>query len=376
MKNTFNKITLLVLFHFLQANSQQISADLKINAAGSITVKENISAIDAKDTLLLHKNIPIAGNIEQLLKDKTLIYRGIYRQYLKSTGRLDYCLKLPTPHYDNFFLKESVFFIAENYLAMKKKTFNQKKQIVLNITLPANLMLVYPNIEDLKQTFYTAPPIIAGNFKEELYKNYKIYQREDLPENQKRKFQIIDIASKALDNFQQIFEPVTNKPKIVFMPFEGNLAGKNIYGLLALNEKFLKNDYFNKRILIHEILHLWWGDNSIRFENPVLAEAFTEYFTLKYLMKEKEDKYVDQIMTAKRKNIEKIKHYDLSFTKISDQTTYNAYCYDLLPLMLLENGDTEDILINFYKNNKNSFVNEEQGNELLHNLGVKINGSH
>lgn len=376
MKNICKIISLLVLFHFIPGNSQEIKVNLKINTAGSINVNENISGITQKDTLLLHKNISLTGSNEQSLKDKTDLYRGIYRQYLKSAGRLEYSVNLPTAHYDNFFLKESVFFIAENYLAMEKSTFNSKKKIVLNIALPSSLTLIYPTKEDLEQTFYTAPPVIVGDFKEELYKDYKIYQRKVLPENQKRKYLIIDIIAKSFENFQQIFDPISKKPKIVFMPFEGNLAGKNIYGALALNEKFLKNDYFNKRILIHEILHMWWGDNSIRFENPVLTEAFTEYFTLKYLMKEADDKYLNQIMAAKRKNINEIRNYDLSFAKINDQTTYNTYCYDLVPLMLMENDKAENILINFYKNKKNSFVNEKEGNELLQRLGIKIKNTY
>jgi len=372
MKNTNKKIMLLALLHFLSGISQEIKVDLKINATGSVRVKEEINGVTAKDTLLLHKNIPLTSGNEHLLKNGTDIYRGIYREYLKSAGRLDYLVNVPKPHYDNFFFKESVFFIAENYLAMKKNTFNSKKQIAFNITLPPNLVLVYPQKEDLKQTFYTAPPIIAGNFKEELYKDYLIYQREDFFENQKRKNQIVDIIAKSFEDFQKIFEQINHKPKIVFMPFEGNLAGKNIYGLLALNEKFLQNDYFNKRILIHEILHLWWGDNSIRFENPVLTEAITEFFTLRYLMKEGDINYLKQILAAKQKNAGELKGYDLTFAKIENQTIYNTYCYDLVPLLIMANEDAENILINFYKSRQNSFVTEKQGHELLEKLGIKI----
>ena len=130
MKNICKIISLLVLFHFIPGNSQEIKVNLKINTAGSINVSENISGITQKDTLLLHKNIPLIGSNEQSLKDKTDLFRGIYRQYLKSAGRLEYSVNLPTAHYDNFFLKESVFFIAENYLAMEKSTFNSKKKIV------------------------------------------------------------------------------------------------------------------------------------------------------------------------------------------------------------------------------------------------------
>jgi hypothetical protein len=81
-------------------------------------------------------------------------------------------------------------------------------------------------------------------------------------------------------------------------------------------------------------------------------------------------------MTAKRKNISEIRNYDLSFTKIPDHDGYNTYCYDLVPLMLLENDKAENILIIFYKNKKNSFVNEKEGNELLQKLGVKLKSTY
>lgn len=371
MKNICKKISFLFLLYFSPVHSQEIKADLKINFDGSVTVSENISRITLKDTLLLHKNISISGNNEEVLKNKTDLYRNIYLQYLKSDGKLNYSIKLPKPHYDNFFLKESVFFISENYLGFEKSTFNSKKKISLSITLPPGFMLIYPKKENLEQPFYTSPPVIAGGFKEELYKDYKIYQGENLAENQKRKYQIIDIIAKTFENFQLVFSLENKRPEIVFMPFEGNLAGKNIDRVLVLNEKFLQNESFNKRILIHETLHLWWGDNSIRFENPVITEAITEFFTLKYLMKEGDINYLKQIMAAKRKNVGELKSYDLTFTKIENQAIYNTYCYDLVPLLLLANKDSENILINFYKRRQNSFVNEKEGNELLEILGIK-----
>jgi hypothetical protein len=136
-------------------------------AGGFITVRKDISGITAENTLIVHKNIPLSSSSAQLVKDKTAVYMGIYRQYLKSAGRLDYSINLTKPHYDNFFLKDSVFFIAENYLAVEKSTFNSKKKIVLNISFPPGIRLIYPTKEDLEQAFYTAIPIIVGNFKDE-----------------------------------------------------------------------------------------------------------------------------------------------------------------------------------------------------------------
>jgi hypothetical protein len=39
----------------------------------------------------------------------------------------------------------------------------------------------------------------------------------------------------------------------------------------------------NSKTLIHETLHLWWGDNSVHFENRVITEGIVEFLSLNYL---------------------------------------------------------------------------------------------
>jgi hypothetical protein len=51
------------------------------------------------------------------------------------------------------------------------------------------------------------------------------------------------------------------KTKIIFLPFKG-LYGKSINNIIILNERLLNDTYINSKTLIHETLHLWWGDNS------------------------------------------------------------------------------------------------------------------
>jgi hypothetical protein len=37
---------------------------------------------------------------------------------------------------------------------------------------------------------------------------------------------------------------------------------------------------YNNKTLIHETLHLWWGDNSVHFENRVITEGIVEFLSL------------------------------------------------------------------------------------------------
>ena len=82
---------------------------------------------------------------------------------------------------------------------------------------------------------------------------------------------------------------------------------------------FLTNEWLNKKTLIHETLHLWWGDNSIRFENPVFTEAITEFLTLDYLKKIKEDNYLKKQLSFKKRNVKNIKAYNLNFDDIKSK---------------------------------------------------------
>jgi hypothetical protein len=376
MKNIKKRISFLffICIHYLYAQ-QTIHADLKVGNDGSITIAEKLNDFLATDTLLLHRNIPLFKNNNEILKDKTRLFRNHYLQYFRSDGKLNYTVKVPKTHYDNFFLKESVFFISENYLALNKSNFNAKKKIDLKISLPQGLNLIYPTQDDLAKEFYIAPAIIAGNFKHESKNGYQLYTRENIPANQERLKEIIEVADKALSHFQIVFSKRIDKPEIIFLPFESNLAGKNIDNLLILNENFLKGDGYNKKVLIHEILHFWWGDNSIRFENPVITEAVTEFFTLRYLNTTGDLNYLERQLTEKRKNIKTIKNYNLNFDAIKDQQTYKTYCYDLLPLLFWFKSGTDKILTDFYKMNQNSFVSDAECAKLLKQIGIDSNGA-
>jgi hypothetical protein len=161
----------------------------------------------------------------------------------------------------------------------------------------------------------------------------------------------------------------------VFLPFKGGLYGKSINNIIILNERLLNDTYINSKTLIHETLHLWWGDNSVHFENRVITEGIVEFLSLNYLKELKKQGYLNHLLSRKKDGIKDVKKYNLEFDKIADKKTYNSYCYSLLPLLLWsKNGDNNasKILIDFYKKNRNSSISNTSGNKLLEKIGIPI----
>jgi hypothetical protein len=112
--------------------------------------------------------------------------------------------------------------------------------------------------------------------------------------------------------------------------------------------------------------YLWWGDNSVHFENRVITEGIVEFLSLNY-KRIKKTRLSKPSFIVKKDGIKDVKKYNLEFDKIADKKTYN-YCYSLLPLLLWsKNGDNNasKILIDFYKKNMNSSISNTSGNKLL-----------
>ncbi len=372
------KVIIFILFinSLKQGFSQEIiKGNIKVDYKGQMMINQHIENYFISDTLILHKSIPIGRNNEEVLMHEQGVFRNTYLQYKNTDGIINYSVSPPKSSYDNYFLSDSVFFISENYLALSKRTFNNKKRIDLNISLPTGFSLIFPKKTNLTQNYYKAPPIIAGNFEKKILNGFCVYTQSGSIVNEKRINEIIDIIDTTFNNFQDLFSKRNERPEIVFLPFQGRLAGKNIDNLIILNENFLTDKRINKKTLIHEIIHLWWGDNSIRFENPVYTEAITEFLALNYLREIGEEGYLKYLLTKKNDKILDIKKYNLSFDKIKNKKEYQVYCYDLLPLLLWSKNTDNKVfneLVSFYNNNSNSFISYSEGNKLMDKLNIQI----
>lgn len=355
--------------------SQEIlHANISIDVNGKMIIKENIKNYSISDTLLLHKNIVLDKKNEETIVRGHGFYRKTFRQYINGDGIVNYYVNPPKSSYDKYFLKDSVFFISENYLALSKRTFIKKKKFNLKINLPTGMKLIYPREDDLAKKFYRVPAIIAGNFKRNVHKGYSVYNRSKGDEN-RRINEIISIIDKTFIYYQSVFSLRQKRPIIIFLPFNGKLNGMNIDNFLILNANLLTDERINKRTLIHEVLHLWWGNNSVKFANPIFTEAISEFLTLNYLKNNNDFDDLTKALSFKLKKIQNIKSYDLNFHNVGNKMMYRTYCYDLLPLLLWSADNKEnvlEILIDFYSKNSNSYISFSKGNNLMDKIGVPI----
>ena len=354
-----------------------IKASISVTKKGGMKIKETLNDVSTKyDTLVFNKNINLKGNEEKLIKGN--IFRNTYLNYINSDGSVNYSIQPPKSSFHNFFFHDSIFFISADYLGVKKEKFNAKKKYNLNIDVPEDYTLIHPRKQDLENALYDSPPIIAGVFEEFEYNDFCVYYRPNLKYGKKRMNAILNTIENSFNHFQTIFSKKGKQLEIIFLPFK-NMAGKNLDNLIILNENILTNPWLDKKTLIHETLHQWWGDNSIKFENPVLTEAITEFFSFIYLDKIGEKKYLTQRLIRKKKRIQSIKKYDFNFNKIFNAYQYNLYSYDLLPLILwskeYQGKSVVPFLINFFKVNKQSFIDKKKCNQLLKKLGIPINTS-
>jgi len=377
MKNIFSKSTLFLalLFTNLIFSQNTIKAKIKIYENGGLRIEERINNLKYQDTIILHKNISLKPNYGipdisgKLFKNQFLMYYNVKE-------RINFTINKPKVLFDNFFLQDSVFLISVNYLGQKKNNYNSKKLYDLNIEIPEEYELLYPKKDDLNKYFYNPLPIIFGNFEEILIDDYCVYIQSDKSKPNKRIREIVKIIDEAYNYFQPLFSIREELPEIVFLPFKKGLVGKNIDNLILLNEDFLTEGKIkNKKTLIHEVLHLWWGSNSIKFENTMLTEAITEFLTLKYLEYKKEEDYLKRLLSIKRNRIKNITNYNLKIVNTSSKREFINISYHLIPLLFWSIDSEKEIqtkLVDFYKLNAYSYVSTDRGNNFIRQIGIPI----
>jgi hypothetical protein len=98
------------------------------------------------------------------------------------------------------------------------------------------------------------------------------------------------------------------KTKNNISSFKGGVYGKSINNIIILNERLLNDTYINSKTLIHETLHLWWGDNSVHFENRVITEGIVEFLSLNYLKELKKQGYLNHLLSRKKMVLKMLKN--------------------------------------------------------------------
>lgn len=363
---------LFILCYVQNKNAQEtIKASIVVDAKGKMLIKEQIQHYTSLDTLLLYKNSILGESDKAALIQEPAFKK--FTQCKNTNGTINFSVNPPIFRDDNFFADGSAFFVSENYLALNKSTYHSKKQIALNLSLPTWGTLIYPTEKDLQKKFYKAPAIIAGDFEENVYEGYTVFTQTTIESKEEQIKKIIGIINNVLTHFQGMFSEKENKPEIVFLPFKKGLMGKQIDNLIVLNESLINDEWFNEDVLIHETINLWWGQNTMQFENPALAVGIAEFFTLTYLKKTKAENYFERMISYKRRSISSIK--TMSYNNIEDENTYRTFCYDVLPVLMWsknKGGFVTDVLVEFYRNNQNSFISLSEGEDLFNLMGVQV----
>lgn len=377
MKSNHLLFAYFILFYFVSFSlfsQATIKANVSVDKNGNMRVRETLNNVSTEhDTLVFNKNINLEGNEEKLIRGE--IFRNSYFNYINSDGSVNYSIKAPKSSFHNFFFHDSIYFISANYLGVKKQKYNIKKRYNLNIDVPEGYSLIYPQKEDLEEKLYSSPPIITGVFEEFEYNDFCVYYRPNLKYDKQRMNDILNTIENSFNHFQKVFSKKEKDLEIIFLPFKSKIAGKNLDNLIILNENLLTNSWLNKKTLIHETLHQWWGDNSIRFQNPVLTEAITEFLTLDYLDIIQEKNYLKRQLEFKKNKVKGIRKYDFRYSNIKNSRTYKLYSYDLLPLLMWSKKNESNIkskLIEFYKKNKGSFISNKEGQNLINRLNIRV----
>lgn len=342
--------------------SQHITADVSIDKFGNLFVTELIDDLDiTKDTLIIDKRILIHNKYADLIGDI-----DNFIAYKPKVKEFNYVVNFPKGKNNSYIKKEDFFFSGLNYLAIKKSSIPKRNTFDIHVKLPTDYTLVYPDKEDLKESFYFTPPIIAGQFKEEKVQGYTVYTLKSEKYHPRQLNAIIGFMDKAFNFYNETFGAV-KQPKIIFLPFKGSLRARTIDNAIILNSNRFKYTPLNKKVLAHEIAHLWWGYGGLFFKNHEITEGMTDFMALEFLKQKDEHEYLKNNLDMKGFISEGVASLDEVESTKKDKRIFS---YNFIPLLFQtyqnNNPIFYELLADFYKDNKPKIkINLEDLNQFL-----------
>lgn len=382
MKNILFYTLILLLvstkFYCQDAINSNIKANIEMDFFGNLYVDAVISDLDIKkDTIIIDDQILIHKKYASLIGGSKF-GKSYLISYLPRTNQLDYVINLPKNSINSYVKKPLYFFSFINYLPIKKQSFNKNKKYEINFNFPKKYKIAYPDSLDLLKKYKYTPPIIAGDFNYSEINGFKTYNlRKD--DNKRAKMEkVIEVVNNAYEFFQKKYPKKESKPKIIFVPLDGPLGGRTLQDVIVFDSSIL-NDTINseKKLISHEVAHLWWGVDGVRFKNDFYNEGIAEFMSLKFLESIGESDYVKKTINTKHYRIEGILDDKEVFTnKKLDQSEKGILNYDFTPLLFI-NADDNDKLYNslsdFYKkfDSSEKFIAIEELDNHLKRNGLK-----
>jgi hypothetical protein len=365
------------------SQDSNVKANVDTDFFGNLYVNAELNNLNVnKDTIVIDDQILIHKDFAKLIRGVKLNNISLI-EYKPLSNKIDYVINLPKGK-NSSYLKSSDFFITTiNYLPIIKRDFTKKKKFDLHFNFPEKFQVIYPDNNDLEETYTYPPPIIAGNFIKNTILDFNVFTLKKDSKKSQRINEIITEIDNVFSFFQKKYPHIIKKPKIIFLPIE-NPSAKTLENAIIFDSNILDDNVpLEKRLIAHEVSHLWWGVGGITFDNHILTEGIAEYLALKYMSYIGENKYVYNRNNAKLYHIEG--DYELKKELESSKSKKDSYVYsyELAPLVLfdMENKGIKvfDKLIEFYNIHQNEttkipyielfkFLNSENGYDINFNF--------
>ncbi|CAM1340017.1 hypothetical protein [Tenacibaculum amylolyticum] len=366
-----SRFLLFIIYSFLAVSCSSaqntIDATIEIDSFGNLFINEDIKNLSLeKDTLVTDSKILIHKDEADLIGGTT-INSNYLTEYKPKQDKFKYLINLPKR--SNAYFKNRVFFMTTiNYLLSNKQNFLKKK--IFNLKFKNFNNLIYPTQNDLQESYLYPPPIISGNFQTQKVKDWDVYWLEN-KNNIEKTDVIVNYIDEIYNYYAKKYGKKNKKIKIIFIPFKNkDLLGKTLDNVILLNEKMLsKKHKLEKRLLAHEVAHLWWGVGGLQFKERVFTEGIAEFMALEFLKFKGEKEYVNDLRHVKNYISEGIKNIDPLFKVTRDSKI--KYSYNFIPILLnsiqhnSEKDLYEELSIFYSKNLSKIFVNINDLNHFL-----------
>ncbi|WP_394758467.1 hypothetical protein [Flavobacterium sp.] len=341
------------IFLFINNSYSQskVKASIIVDSSGNMYVSQNLVK-KVNDTILFNEKIKLYNEkVTKLAKPVKVLDRTFY-QFLINDTIIEYPFTTTKNKYDDYTIGKNFFYTSLNYLGLHKSLLNEKKRFDLHFAFSRSFRLVYPTKKDLEGDFNYIPIIIAGKYKENLIKGFKIYSFENENIYDRKIKKIALILDKSFQFYRRYYGDKVRKPKIVFLPFVTSLQGKVGENIILLDYELLKKKEINTHVIVQNLASLWWSINSTKFKNFVYNESITEFMSLQFLKSSNNKNELLNSLNVKNYNCEGLFNSMGELKKDSYLLSHN-----ILPLLFVneqnKNSDYFKEIASFHKLNEN-----------------------
>ncbi len=348
-----------ILFLFLSnycISQSTIKADIKIDYMGDMYVSQKLD-FETSDTILYNPRVDLFGKKAKKIATSIKFSNRNYNQFIIKDSIVNYVFSSVKNKYDDYTITKDFFYTSLNYLGINKNILKKRKIFQLQFNLPKNFELVYPTNSDLENSFSTTPFIIAGKFTESKINDFEVYYNPKDSIYITRINEIMDFVNKSFEYYNKLQNTKSVKPKIIFLPFGTNLAGRTSQSLIMFDTGLLQDKVLNKRLIAHEVAHSWWGLDCAKFKNLVYTEAIAEFMAMQLLEDFKDVDYLNQLLNMKNYNCEGLIQMG---KEIKTEQNNHSLSYNLYPLFFYYQQSNNSNLLNKIVDFNKEYIDQQE----------------